>query len=302
MKKKVTSKAPLSKPPLLVTRRDGELFLALWRFGVLLRDQIHALCFGGCALRRCSRRLKLLADAGFIVPFDLPLGGTYGAVAFTPGQYAYRLGPAAVGAAAFLTGWDAEAMARRVERGSPTYVAHALAVAQVAVAFHRAFADDNGGLTLAAFWGEIESRHTYEYRVEGHTNWRTDTTKPDALATVKTPDGSQAHCAIEVDMGQMSAGAWQEKTRTYRRYLLTGAFHARYGPEARLLVLTITTTPERGQRLVSLAADTGGLFPVATTLGEITASGPLAPIWTVSETRAPLLTLASALTWKEVGE
>lgn len=300
MKAEVTLRTQYDKRPLLLTRRDSELFLALWRFGVLLRDQIHALCFGSCALRRCSRRLKLLADAGFIVPFNLPLGGTYGVVAFTPGQYAYRLGPAAVETTAFLAGWDTDAMARRVLRGSPTYVAHALAVAQVAVAFHRAFSGEGNKLALVVLRGEIESRHTYEYRVEGHANWRQDTIKPDAMAVVNTPDKLRTHFAIEVDMGQMSASAWYEKTQAYRRYVATGAFRARYGAESRLLVLTITTTHERAQRLISPVDSDNILFPVATTLEAITAFGPLAPVWISSDSQPPL-TLAGVLAQEEVG-
>lgn len=270
-----------------LTRRDLSLFVRLWRFGVLLRDQIHALCFDGCARRRCNRRLKILADAGLIVPFELPLGIAPGSgltgLAGSTAQSAYRLGAAAIPFVAGETGADIDGVDRRVRQGSPTYVAHALAVAQVAVAFEAGLRETDG-LISGAFQGESEARHAYQFRRVGSADWETAVVKPDALVRLHFP-ARTLFLFLEVDLGHMSPATWREKADQYLLYEERGALKSRYGRDACYSVLTITTTPERLGRLLYQSRDAGAghLFRRGTTLSELFAAHGSAPVWYSAE-------------------
>lgn len=277
----------------VVTDRDVELLVLLWRFAVLLRDQAHELAFPGCALRRCNRRLKTLSEEKMIVPFSLPLGVPSGG-GFTPqfsqSQSAYCLGPAAVPLVSARTGVDEEKIKRRAQQGSPAYIGHALSVVEIARAF-RAEPCSEFEARIVEFRGEPEAIHAFQYRAEGKREWKTETVKPDALALVETPFGT-AHLFVESDMGNMSPAVWGTKAALYARYLRTGAFASRYGKGTAFGVLTVTTTQDRSKRLLDAAQEVGAghCFRFASTFGDLLSGGPHEEIWT-DGTEEPLYAL-----------
>jgi hypothetical protein len=290
-------------PATSLTARDLALFYDLYRFGALLRGQIQEIHFPACSLRRCNRRLERLRTRGLLAGSPLPLGPLAAPTAATrPGvggsQWVYRLANTREVAAllarhlgALAPGMETEPaeIARRLRRGSPTALAHALEIANVYVTLLRLSRRPGSALRLARFAAEAEAVHAYRYRTNtaGNAAPRAEVFRPDAYACIEAggpwgagaaPPSAAHHLMFEVDLGHTSSGEWQRKAAVSLNYLRLGLFERRYGAPS-FLGLVLTTSGRRAGHLRRIAEAAGASHLRFSTLDAFAAAGPLAPIW-----------------------
>ncbi len=278
-----------------LTERDVALLCDLWGFGLLLRDQIHALHFSECELRRVNRRLKILSDSSFVIGSLLPLGPltnpTMAAVPGSRSQRVYRLGPAGAEVVARRLEVDLIAVRQRIREGSRTHAAHALEVANARIVLEQAARRPGSGARVVSFTGEAPLRHAFEVRrvadgTRTDAAWRLQVFKPDALAICEH-GGSTHHLFFEVDLSWAASAEIAQKLRIHGIYLKEGLFARRFGPGADAFrTLVLTTGERRAEHLKALAEEEGAQFAWFTTLTAfakmaVRRTGLFAPIWHV---------------------
>lgn len=164
--------------------------------------------------------------------------------------------------------------ARRLRAPGSVLVAHALLLADIALAF-RAHALDLGDLDLIweADWAAV-------------TRLGTQGVIPDAFVTLER-GGWRVRAFIEADRSTEHDAAFTRKIRRYIRLYLADDWRSRLRTWP--LVLTVTTSEERAQRLAELAHATLRAESVTriaqtfrcTSLERLERDGPLAAIWRV---------------------
>lgn len=148
---------------------------------------------------------------------------------------------------------------RRYVEPSPAFVAHTLAVAELAIGLHEL--QDRGAIELASLetepscWRSFVSPH-------GTLEWL----KPDLFVITASGD-YEDHWFLEADLATEHPPVIVRKAKTYQRYAATGAHQARHG----LFPAVAWVVPDmarQGAIQAALAADKAiqpGLFRVATT-------------------------------------
>ena len=239
--------------PIRLVRRDLDIFGDAYRFRALLRGQIHRLHFPCADVRRCNRRLKKHADAGFLIAEPLPLGPVSrmasGEALSVGGQFVYRIGSPAVPIVAAHLGIEVTEAKRRVALGTPAFLAHAVEMAEVAINLMRPpYRPGWSRFRCLQYLAECQCTHAFEYRMANRDgSWQTEVLKPDGFALLETDNGILPGF-LEVDLGHSSAGAWERKLNIYCRYQSLGLFSARY-LHPNFCVLTLTTSDVRARTL-----------------------------------------------------
>lgn len=227
---------------LYLTERDTNLLGNLFRFGALLRSQIHALHFPECTVRRVNRRLREIGEAGLIQGVPLPLGSASGGdgVILRAGNlpFYYRLTQQAAPRIAEQLGVDIAEVRRRTRTTTIGRLAHTLAVAEVAVTLRRAATT---WLTVSDLRIESEAYHVYEVRHTGG-GWRREIFKPDAYAHLSCGREQACHLFFEVDLGNTSRSEWEKKLQIAARYRETSLLAKRYGKSASAATLVVLTS------------------------------------------------------------
>lgn len=220
--------------------RDRQVLTAVQRYRYLLTGQIQRLYFTGAAtptaaLRAASRCLKRLRELGLIDHLARRIGG----VRAGSGGLIWYLTHA--GERLLRLHEQPASPVRRFFDPSPYFLAHTLAVADVAVQLTE-LCREGHHLTLAALHSEPECWRTYsEYGTMLSL-------KPDLFAV--TMFGQyEDRWFLEVDLDTESPVKVVEKCERYHRYYRTGVEQK----EAEVFPLTvwIVPTPERKARLIA---------------------------------------------------
>jgi len=287
----------LTMKGVVVTERDVDLLCDLLCYGAMLPVHLQALFFPECSRRRMNQRLRQLCNTGLVLrrPMPLGLGGALPRAA-APGcvPLVYRLGGAGAPLVAARLGWDVADVRRLVRAGTPTAIAHTLAVVSLRVRAERAVRERSE--TGAAGYGRLKFlperlvRHGYQVRVPCG-RWREEVYKPDALLRFETGENGGTFFFAEVDLGHTSSCGWKKKAEIAVRYQRSGLFQRRYGT-AGFFTLVCTTGGRRLanlQRLLeaSLDPEDAAAFGLAT-LADIATRGPLDADWHVPNRMAAL--------------
>ncbi|HEY3413898.1 MAG TPA: replication-relaxation family protein [Armatimonadota bacterium] len=264
---------------LVLTERDETLLADLFVHRAMRRDQIQELYFG--SLTRCSTRLRLLFDHGYLRR-SYPPGAAY------VGQAIYSIAAAAVPIVARRLQWE-EGSVRELTRKSPTptFWEHTLGIVDFYLAARRSVAAQSQ-VRIGRWLPEVLCRHEYDVRVGGGA-WRREVFKPDAYISLqREANGQSFPFFLEIDLGHTSARQFGSKATGYERYLDGGLFLELYGA-ASFRVLIVTTGEGRLRHLLQVVKGSGVPF-LATTLSAVAADGPLAHVWmTVGEQPSALL-------------
>ena len=280
-----------------VTERDVDLLCDLLCYGAMLPVHLQALFFPECSRRRMNQRLRQLCDAGLVLrrPMPLGLGGALPPADAPCGvPLVYRLGGSGAPLVAARLGWDVADVRRLVRAGTPTAIAHTLAIVSLRVRAERAIRERNEagaeGPPRLEFLPERLVRHGYQVRAPGG-RWREEVYKPDALLRFGFGQSTRTFFFAEVDLGHTSSSEWKKKAEIAVRYRRSGLFQKRYGA-AGFFTLICTTGERRLANLrrlleASLEPEDAAAFGMAT-LADIAARGPLDADWHVPGRATPL--------------
>lgn len=223
-----------------LSERDSQIITALQRHRYLLTSQIRRLYFTDAAtpaagLRAASRTLKKLREIGIIDHLARRIGG----VRAGSGGAVWYLTHA--GERLIYLRTQALTPTRRFFEPSPYFLAHTLAVADVAVSLTE-LCRENRGITLSTLQPEPECWRTYsEYGTVAAL-------KPDLFAI--TASGQfEDRWFLEVDLATESPAKIISKCEKYHQYYRSGLEQR----EAEVFPLTVWIVPtvERKEKLIA---------------------------------------------------
>ncbi|MGH3904686.1 MAG: replication-relaxation family protein [Pseudonocardiaceae bacterium] len=148
---------------------------------------------------------------------------------------------------------------RRYVEPSPAFIAHTLAVAELAIGLHEL--QDQGGIELASLETEPSCWRSF-IGPHGALEWL----KPDLYAITASGD-YEDHWFLEADLATEHPPVIVRKAKAYQRYAATGAHQARHGLFP-AVAWVVPDTARQGAIQAALAADKAiqpGLFRVITT-------------------------------------
>lgn len=210
-----------------LSERDLAILHSLERFRLLGTGHVCRLHFTGhaselAATRACARTLRRLGDLGVVSSLERRVGGVRRGSA----SYVWQL---AAAGERLLRAMRGDVRRRRYVEPGRTFVAHTLAVNDVAVAVLEA-GNARGGFTVESLTGEPSNWRRY-LGTYGDTKWL----KPDLhIVTARAdPDDPEEeierHDFIEVDLGTEHMPRIQAKCRAYAAYSATGVYQAEHG-------------------------------------------------------------------------
>jgi hypothetical protein len=203
-----------------------EVLVALKTYHYLTVDQIM-LATGRPSLRGTQRRLKDLADAGFVLKHDRRSSNV-----LRPLRAAWSLTGRSK---AYLEG--AEMIVLPPHRPRPYTLDHCLAINEVLLRAQRLAAEH------PAFVELLDSYHDRDLRT-----WRPAlSVVPDGFLhfAVATPAGRHGFpVLVELDMGTMDRRRWQDKVRRYLRFL-AGEFQTVFHTDAATVAVIVADTAQR---------------------------------------------------------
>ena len=223
-----------------LSERDSEIITSIQCYRYLLTSQIQRLHFSDAstptaALRAASRTLKKLRELGLIDHLSRRIGG----VRAGSGAMVWYLTHA--GERLIYLRSHTLTPTKRFFEPSPYFLAHTLAVAEVAVQLTELCRDDRR-MELSALHPEPECWRTYsEYGV-------VLVLKPDLFA-VTLSDQYEDRWFIEVDLDTESPIKIVEKCEKYHRYYCSGL--EQQESEVFPLTVWIVPTAERKERLIA---------------------------------------------------
>lgn len=223
-------------PKMRLTERDVDILKAVAEYRILRQDHIQQLFFGSKST--AQYRLSHLYQHGFLNRHFLPVYAGWSPTLYTLDKRGVALLKAAC-AINRVNLWDAE-------KGHE-FLSHTLAINDFRVAV--TVACRQAGYTLAQWIGEASLKADYD-RVEiTAPNGKKQSVSliPDSYFTIETPKG-RASFFLEMDMGTMTLGRFQNKIRAYLAYLESKAYQQRYQTRS-LRVLTVTTSAARSANL-----------------------------------------------------
>src|SRR5688572_10249511 len=202
-----------------------EILVALKDYHFLTVDQIMLLT-GRTSLRSAQRRLKELADAGFVVKHDRRSSNV-----LQPLRAAWSL---TWKSKAYLEGADMVVLPPR--RPRPYILDHTLALNDVLIRGY-VLERTTAGVQL------LEWHHDRDLRA-----WRPVLSViPDGLLhfAVTTPSGRHGFpVLLEVDMGTMDRRRWQEKVKRYLQFF-TGEFQTVFHTDAATVAVVVSDAERR---------------------------------------------------------
>ena len=243
-----------------LSERDLAVLASLERFRLLTTGHLQRLHFADHAsdlasARACTRSLRRLEEHELVSSLARRIGGVRRGSA----SYVWQL--AAVGER-LLRSLRGQARRRRFVEPGGTFVAHTLAVNDVAVALLEA-GRTGQGLTVERL--ATEPGNWRQYLGPGsETRWL----KPDlhVVLVIADDDGEyEEHLFLEIDLGTEHLPRIRDKCATYAAYAATGAYQADHG----LFPAVVWLSPDPARRKALAAAVTGtpglpeGAFRVA---------------------------------------
>jgi hypothetical protein len=202
-----------------------EMLVALKDYHYLTVDQIMLLT-GRTSLRSSQKRLKDLADAGFVVKYDRRSSNV-----LQPLRAAWSLTQKSK---SYLEGADMIVLAPREPR--PYILDHTLAINDVLIRAHL-LDRTTPGVELLEWYHDRELR-----------TWRPVLpVVPDGFMhfAVTTPSGKHSFpVLLELDMGTMDGRKWQAKVKRYLHFF-TGKFQTVFHTDAATVAVIVNDTKKR---------------------------------------------------------
>lgn len=237
--------------------RDLAILQNLERFRLLSTEHIRRLHFVDhksdlAAARATTRTMNRLADLNLVGSLARRVGGA------RRGSASYIWHLAAAGER-LLRAVRGEAGRRRFMEPGATFVAHTLAVNDVAVALLEA-GQAGAGLTIEALTTEPKNWRPF-IGPGGEARWL----KPDLhVISVRSDSGNhedefEEHHFVEMDLGTEHIPRIQAKCRIYAAYAATGAYQAEHGLFP--AVVWISADAARRAALQRAVADVPGMPP-----------------------------------------
>lgn len=207
--------------------RDYAVLVSVADYGFLTTGQIEALHFtdhasAEASARICRRTLLRLRNGRLLEPLERRIGGLRAGSA----SYVWRLGPAGDRA---LRSADPDAPRARRKEPSLRFLAHRLAVADVAVVLNRA--TSAGHFELLRIDTEPASWRSFSGGYGGR-----EILKPDVFVVTASGD-FEDHWFIEIDRGTESVPTVLKQCAQYERYRANGQEQADAGLFPRVLWL-----------------------------------------------------------------
>jgi len=265
---------PTSVAGLLMrlSERDLSILESLWSFRLLSTAQIRRLHFhtGHATVAAASsatmRVLSRLEAQHLVARLHRRIGG----VRAGSSGIVWQLGAAGE---RLLRAMRSETRRRRYIEPTMTFMAHTLAVAELAVRLQEL--ENSGAIELVAVETEPSCWRSF-VGPHGAIEWL----KPDLFAVTASGD-FEDHRFFEADLGTEHPPVVVRKAKVFQRYAATGAHQARHG----LFPAVVWVVPGPGRQAAlqaALAADKAiqpGLFRVVTTeeLTELITQGHAAP-------------------------
>ncbi|NOG49598.1 MAG: replication-relaxation family protein [Chloroflexi bacterium] len=223
-------------PKMRLTERDVDILKAVAEYRILRQDHIQQLFFGSKST--AQYRLSHLYQHGFLNRHFLPVYAGWSPTLYTLDKRGVALLKAACGIDR-VNLWDAE--------NGHEFLSHTLAINNFRVAV--TVACRQAGYTLAQWIGEASLKADYDRVTITAPNGKKQSVSliPDSYFTIETPKG-RASFFLEMDMGTMTLGRFQNKIRAYLAYLESKAYQQRYQTRS-LRVLTVTTSAARSANL-----------------------------------------------------
>jgi len=257
-----------SAPPFQMTDRDAAIVDAVHQYRMLEQRQVEQMFFAPTPSQytntnRSRERLRLLYQHGYLERILRPIHpseGSKGPVYRLGAKGAKFLAERAGVSLSKLRYWgrgdDQDARPTRVQ---PMFLEHGLALADMRIAIERSA--KRHGCSLDVWLDDVELRHpNYWDAVNIFTASQGKAERipitPDSYFVLVTPQGRGCFF-VEVDRStETIEKTWRRKILGYKEYVLSGAFHKRYGvpwPHTPLRILTTTLTLARAENLKAAA-------------------------------------------------
>lgn len=257
--------SPKARPPRRVlTPRDVDVLVALFKFRYLAASQVRRLHFP--SLQTTTRRLRILAETGYVLTFRSP---------GVPDRVAY-LTPKGLAAVADFVGVGVSDLGTTRLRTQPKdhyFLKHALAISDVRIALTLACASDPEVRLLGFFADHVAEvagrgvvrRFLRDVAADVRTPEVTIGHTPDAVFALGHGEAA-ALFLTEVDRGTESVAnrdrGFAKTLRFYRDYLRSGGFaryHDTFGVASfkTVRVLVLTSSRRRIETIRAVGASLG---------------------------------------------
>ena len=269
-----------SPSTMRLTERDVDILKAVAAYRVLRQDHIQQLFFGSKST--AQYRLSHLYQHGFLARHFLPVYAGWSPTLYTLDKRGIAILKSECGIQRVIL-WDSE--------NGHEFLSHTLSINDCRVAVTVACRDS--GYFLKHWSTEADLKADYDRVMITDLKGKKQSVSliPDSYFTLETPKG-KASFFLEIDMGTMTVGRFQNKIRAYMAYVQTGKYQERYGTKS-LRVLCVTNSMVRAGHLKSAAEEVQGqrmfLFTSRDQLNSSTVFHT--PIWQVagSETLLALI-------------
>lgn len=227
-------------PAMRLTQRDADILKAVADYRILRQDQIQQLFFDSKST--AQYRLSHLYQHGFLQRHFLPVYAGWSPTLYTLDKRGFAL---------LKTEYGMEHVPVWKRDNGQEFLAHTLAITDVRIAITLACCA--AGYILTQWKGEADLKAGYDRVSITNARGKPQSISliPDSYFTIQTPRGKTA-CFLEMDMGTMTLGRFQDKIRAYLAYMQTGKYQERYQSKS-LRVLTITTSATRTANLKAAA-------------------------------------------------
>jgi hypothetical protein len=280
--------------PIQLTRRDIKVLQAIHRYRVLHRGQVADLFFAGVDDEGSSarRRLNLLYQHGYLerIPrFVSPPNNNPGPAYRLAQRGAVLLAERAGMPLVDFSYWGkAEDRDSHVSKLGHAYLEHNLTLSDIRL--HLEQAADHAGVKVVTWLDYLDLRPSWKTErvmIQLGPRHRAEDVAiaPDGYVVLATGQG-RGHFLLEFDRGTETIGRqWKRKILSYKAYLTSGRFHARYHVPAHVGFRVLTVVPSMGRaRSLLRAAQAFGSPEVANIFmfADLTAvlkSDLTTPIW-----------------------
>ena len=225
----------VGKNPWPLTPRDEEIILSVGKHGQMKRDQIHLLHFrkrdGLTSVQTVCRRLRVLAEGGYLARVRLPADIGSGPFVYTPGK-----------AAAAILNEESRSGGRGKRRRrvrSPIALRHSLEVVDFFIAVKEGL--EAAGGSILTWCGESDSRHSFIWR--GKSVLLT----PDAYC-LWAFSGEEGAFFLEWDRGTESMTRISQKLERYEAYYRLRAYRDHLGVQGLRPRLLVVVPDERREQ------------------------------------------------------
>lgn len=223
-------------PNMRLTERDVEILKAVAEYRIMRQDQIQRLFFGSQST--AQYRLSHLYQHGFLARHFLPVYAGWSPTLYSLDKRG-------------LTVLRSDHESKRVNlwnsENGHEFLSHTLALHDFRIALTIACREAHYQLSL--WLGEADLKADYDRVIITDAAGKKQSVSliPDGYFTIETPRGKTS-CFLEMDMGSMTLGRFQNKIRAYTAYMKSGRYQERYQTKS-LRILTVTNSQTRCRNL-----------------------------------------------------